>query len=76
VVPVSRLADWFAGRGLDDAEILAEIPNSHMDRLSSADQAYLSGLLAQEHAYRLHAGEPACDWNAVRTRDEIDRLLS
>jgi hypothetical protein len=73
---VSRFADWFADRGLDDAEILAEVSNSDMDRLSSADRAHLSGLLEQEHAYRQHAGDPTADWNAARTRDEIDRLLS
>jgi hypothetical protein len=70
---MSRLGDWLAGRGLDDAEVLAQVPNTQMDRLSRSEQVRLSALLDQERTYHRHAGEPA-DWNAARTRDEINRL--
>jgi hypothetical protein len=73
---MSRLAQWLASRGLNDAEVLAQVPNKAMDRLSRSDQARLSGLLEQERTYQRHHGDPACDWNAARTRDEINRLLN
>jgi hypothetical protein len=34
----------------------------------------LSALLAQEHTYHQHAGNPAADWNAAQTRAELARL--
>ncbi len=73
---MSRLDDWLANRGLGDAEVLAQVPNTSMDRLSRPDQVRLSGLLEQERTYQRHASDPACDWNAARTRDEINRLLN
>lgn len=73
---MTRLADWPAARGLQDAEVLAEVPNTTMDRLSRPDQARLSGLLEQERTYQRHPGDPACDWNAARTREEDNRLLN
>jgi hypothetical protein len=73
---MSRLDQWLAARGLDDAEVMAQVPNTSMDRLDRSDRARLSGLLEQERTYQRHAGDPACDWNAARTRDEINRLLN
>jgi hypothetical protein len=71
-----RLADWLARRGLTDAQVVAEVPNTTMDRLSRPDRARLSGLLEQERTYyRQHDNEVA-RWNAARTRDEINRLLN
>jgi hypothetical protein len=72
---MSRLAHWLAARGLDQAEVLAEVPNTAMDQLARPDRARLSGLLEQERTYRQHAGDAACDWNAAQTRAEINRLL-
>ena len=72
---MSRLEQWLAACGLGDAEVLAQVPNKAMDRLSRPDHARLSGLLEQERTYQRHQGDPACDWNAARTRDEITRLL-
>jgi hypothetical protein len=71
---VSTPADWLAGHGLGDATILGLVPNTVMDPLSTEDREHLSGLLAQEHAYRQHAGTPAADWNAGQTRAELGRL--
>jgi hypothetical protein len=72
---VSRTpADWVASLDLGDAAILALIPNQAIDRLSAADRERLCGLLAQEHIYRRHAGNPVADWNAAQTRAEIGRL--
>jgi hypothetical protein len=73
---MGRLADWLASRGLDDAEVLAQVPNQQMDRLDRADRARLGGLLEQERTYHQHPGDPVADWNAARTRDEINRLLN
>jgi hypothetical protein len=73
---MGRLDDWLAARGLGDAEIVAEVPNTTMDRLSRPDQARLSGLLEQERTYRQHHGNPVADWNAGRTRQEINRFLN
>jgi hypothetical protein len=75
VSPTSRLADWLASRGLDGAEVLAEVPNTTIDRLSRADRARLSSLLEQERTYQQHDNQVA-RWNAARTRDEINRLLN
>jgi hypothetical protein len=72
---MSAPADWLANHGLGDATILALVPNQTMDRLSAEDRGHLCGLLAQEHAYRQHAGNPAADWNAAQTRAELGRLL-
>ena len=72
---MSRLADWLASRGLDDAEVMAQVPNQQMDRLPREDRARLSGLLEQERTYQRHPGNPVAEWNAARTRDEITRLL-
>jgi hypothetical protein len=71
---VSTPADWLARLGLGDADILAIVPNQAMDRLSAEDREHLAGLLAQEHAYRQHAGNPAADWNAAQTHAELQRL--
>ncbi|HZD69446.1 MAG TPA: hypothetical protein VFA45_11195 [Actinomycetes bacterium] len=71
---MSRLDDWLAAHGLGDAEVMAQVPNEQMDRLSRSDQVRLSALLEQERTYHRHAGDPVADWNAARTRDEIDRL--
>ena len=71
---MSAPADWLARLGLGDATILALIPNTVMDRLSREDRERLSGLLAQEHVYRQHAGSAVADWNAAQTRAEIGRL--
>jgi hypothetical protein len=71
---VSTPADWLASHGLGDTDILALVPNQAMDRLSAEDHEHLAGLLAQEHAYRQHAGNPAADWNAAHTRAELQRL--
>jgi hypothetical protein len=73
---MSRLDQWLASCGLSDAEVLAQVPNTSMDRLSRENRARLSGLLEQERTYRHHHGDPVCDWNAARTRDEINRLLN
>jgi hypothetical protein len=72
---MSAPADWLAGLGLDDATTLALLSNTVMDRLSAADRGHLSGLLAQEHAYRQNPGNPVADWNAAQTRAELGRLL-
>ena len=69
-------ADWLAACGLDldQATILALVPNTVMDGLSAEDRERLCGLLAQVHAYRQHQGNPVADWNAHQTRAEIQRL--
>jgi hypothetical protein len=72
---VSTPADWLASLDLGDATILALLPNIVMDRLAAEDRTRLAGLLAQEHAYRRHAGDPVADWNAHQARAEIHRLL-
>jgi hypothetical protein len=68
-------ADWLAALDLGQASILALVPNTVMDRLSVEDRTRLCGLLAQEHAYRQHPGDPVACWNAAQTRAEITRLL-
>jgi hypothetical protein len=73
---MSRLADWLASRGLDQVEVLAEVPNQQMDWLSRADRARLSGLLEQERTYHKHRDNPVARWNAACTRAEINRLLN
>ena len=73
---MSRLDQWLAARGLEDAEVLAQVPNTAMDRLSRDDRARLSGLLEQERTYQRHPGNPVAEWNAARTRDQINQLLN
>jgi hypothetical protein len=68
-------ADWLATLDLGKATILALVPNTVMDRLSREDRTRLGGLLAQEHTYRQHPGDPVADWNAAQTRAEIERLI-
>jgi len=70
------LADWLASRSLDEAEVLAQVPNTSMDRLSRDDRARLSGLLEQERTYHQHPDNPVAQWNAACTREEINRLLN
>lgn len=73
---MGRLADWLASRDLADAELVAEVPNTTMDRLARDDQAWLVALLQGERTYRQHLEDPVARWNAARTRDEINRLLN
>jgi hypothetical protein len=73
---MSRLTDWLGARGLADAELVAEVPNTTMDRLSGADRVRLSALLEGERTYRQHPGDPVADWNAAQTRQQINRLLN
>jgi hypothetical protein len=73
---MSRLGDWLASRGLDTAQVVAEVPNATMDRLARDDRVRLSALLEAERTYRQHPGNPVAEWNAAQTRQEINRLLN
>jgi hypothetical protein len=70
-----RLADWLAQCSLQDAAVLALIPNAVMDRLTRAQRARVAVLLESVHQLGRHHGRLAGELRQ-RAQLELDRLLS
>ena len=68
-------ARWLADRGLEDASVLALIPNEVMDRLTGSQRGRVHVLLESLHRLQRHHG-PLARELCQRAQLELDRLLS